>query len=217
MNPTLATNRVTREPEKTPMSVREVVKWGMRCIANVAASPFLVIHALKVPLLGKDRALEGSTQLLALWPGLSGQYVRRAFLAWTTNGCHPSATICFGTIFSKTNVRIDANVYIGPYCSFGDVHIERDVLLATAVHVTSGAHMHGIADLARPIREQPGEFVRVTIGQGCWIGNATVIMADIGRDTIIGAGAVVTKPIEALMIAGGVPAKVLRAREGVDR
>ena len=57
--------------------------------ANLAALPFLLLHVLKVPVLGKDRALEGSTQLLALFPGLCGQYVRRAFLAWTIAECHP--------------------------------------------------------------------------------------------------------------------------------
>jgi acetyltransferase-like isoleucine patch superfamily enzyme len=176
-------------------------------------APFLVLHALKVLLMGKDRALEGSTQMLALWPGISGQYVRRAFLAWTTQGCHPSATVCFGVIFSKTSVRIDECAYIGPYCSLGDVHVERDVLLATSVHVTSGARMHGTADLSKPIREQPGEFVKVVIGQGCWVGNGAVVMADLGRDTIVGAGAVVTKPVAPRMIVGGVPAKVLRSRE----
>lgn len=193
--------------------MRELAKLLARGLANVVAGPFLVQHALKVPLLGKDRALEGSTQLLALWPGLAGQYVRRAFLAWTTQGCHPSATVCFGTIFSKCSVFIGKNAYVGPYCSLGDAHVEQDVLLATGVHVTSGARMHGTADLTKPIREQPGEFVRVTIGQGCWVGSTAVIMADLGRDTIVGAGAVVTKPVDARMIVGGVPAKVIRSRE----
>src|SRR5262245_629215 len=99
------------------MAVRNVAKRAARIAANLAAIPFLLIHAVKVPILGKDRALEGSTQLLALLPGLTGQYIRRAFLAWTIAECHPLATICFGTILSKAATRIGANVYIGPYCS----------------------------------------------------------------------------------------------------
>ena len=31
------------------------------------------------------------------------------------------------------------------------------------------------------------------IGAGAWIGSAAVVMADVGRDTVVGAGAVVTK------------------------
>ena len=194
------------------MGPRAVAKWLARAAANLAALPFLVVHALKVPVLGKDRALEGSTQLLALFPGLCGQYVRRAFLAWTVAECHPSATICFGTILSKTATRIGEKAYVGPYCSLGSVTIERDVLVATGVHILSGGRMHGTADPSQPIREQAGEVVHVTMGAGCWIGAGAVVMADVGRDSIVGAGAVVTKAVPEKVIAAGVPAKVIRAR-----
>src|SRR5215213_1543282 len=152
------------------MSLRAAAKWMARGAANLAASPFLVVHALKVPVLGKDRALEGSSQLVALLPGLCGDYVRRAFLAWTIRQCDPTATISFGTILSKTATRIGPNAYVGPYCSLGSVTIERDVLIATGVHILSGARMHGTADPSQPIREQAGEVVHVTMGAGCWIG-----------------------------------------------
>jgi virginiamycin A acetyltransferase len=192
--------------------MRAIAKWMARMVANVAASPFLLIHALKVPILGKDRALEGSTQLLALLPGLSGDYIRRAFLAWTIAECHPSATISFGSIFSKTATRIGANVYIGPYCSLGSVTIERDVLIATGVHVLSGGRIHGTEDLTRPIREQTGEIAHVTLGAGCWIGAGAVVMADVGAKSIVGAGAVVRKPVAEAVVAAGVPASVIRLR-----
>jgi virginiamycin A acetyltransferase len=196
------------------MAPRALAKGVARALANVAALPFLLVHVLKVPVLGKDRALEGSTQLLALLPGLCGQYVRRAFLAWTIAECHPSATISFGTILSKTATRIGANAYVGPYCSLGMVTIERDVLVATGVHILSGARMHGTADIAQPIRDQSGEFSHVTIGAGSWIGAGAVVMADVGRDAVVGAGAVVTRPIPPAVIAAGVPAKVIRPRVG---
>jgi virginiamycin A acetyltransferase len=194
------------------MGSRGLAKWLARVAANAAATPFLAVHALKVPVVGNDRALEGSTQLVALLPGLSGEYVRRAFLAWTIAECHPTATVCFGTILSKTATRIGENVYVGPYCSLGSVTIERDALIATGVHILSGGRIHGTADPTRPIREQTGELVQVRMGAGCWIGAGAVVMADVGRDSIVGAGAVVTKPVADAVIAVGVPARTVRSR-----
>lgn len=194
------------------MSLRAAAKFVFRALATVAVSPALLVHALKVPLLGKDRALEGSTQLLALVPGLTGQYLRQSFLSWTIRHCHPSASVGFGTIFSKTDAWIGENVYIGPYCSIGDVRIEKDTLIATGAHILSGARMHGIADVTTPIRLQPGEFTRVVIGEDCWIGSGAVVMADVGPHSVVAAGAVVTKPVPEWVIAGGVPAKVIRSR-----
>ena len=139
--------------------------------------------------------------------------MRRAFLAWTIEHCHPTACICFGTVFSKAAARIDENAYIGGHCHIGMVHVQRDVLIASGVHVTSGARMHGTEDLSKPIKDQEGVSTRVTIGQGAWIGSLAVVMADVGRDSIVGAGAVVTRPVPERVVAAGVPAKVIRRRD----
>jgi acetyltransferase-like isoleucine patch superfamily enzyme len=126
--------------------------------------------------------------------------------------CALSAAIEFGTIFSSAAARIDERAYVGPRCHLGWVHLERDVLLAAGVHVPSGADTHGIARLDVPIREQAGTKRQVRIGQGSWIGSAAVVMADVGCDTIVGAGAVVTQALPDRVIAGGVPARVLKPR-----
>ena len=82
----------------------------------------------------------------------------------------------------------------------------------TGATLLSGGRMHGTLDPSRPIRDQEGEFVHITIGAGSWIGAGAIVMADIGRDSIIGAGAVVTRPIPASVVAAGVPARVLHSR-----
>jgi acetyltransferase-like isoleucine patch superfamily enzyme len=175
----------------------------------------LASYRLRAIVLGRDRAVAGSSQTLSLVPGLLGQYLRRAFFGCVLDRCHWSATIEFGVLLSKAEARIDENVYIGPRCHIGLVHIERDALLAAGVHVPSGAHTHGAASLDVPIGDQPGVVTRVCIGAGAWIGSAAVIMADVGRNTIVGAGAVVTKPVPDHVIAAGVPARVVRTRESV--
>jgi acetyltransferase-like isoleucine patch superfamily enzyme len=191
---------------------REFLKALARTAATFLALPWLFVYWLKVPFVGRDRALEGSSESLSLIPGLPGKYLRRAFLARVLAECHPTASIGFGTLFSKVGAQIGPRVYVGPRCHLGLVTLERDVLLAAGVHVTSGAQTHGYGDLSRPIRDQEGTPSMVRIGAGAWIGSAALVMADVGRDTIVGAGAVVTRPLPDEVIAAGVPARVLRSR-----
>jgi acetyltransferase-like isoleucine patch superfamily enzyme len=192
---------------------RETAKRVARAGALIAVLPALLSFRIRAGVLGPDRALEGSTQSLAILPGLFGQYLRRAFLSRVLAGCHGTATIEYGTIFSKIGARIDENAYIGPRCHLGLVHIKRDALLGAGVHVPSGPMSHGIDDLSRPIREQAGAPRPVQIGAGAWIGSWAVVMADVGRNTIVGAGAVVTRPLPDAVVAIGVPARVLRSRD----
>jgi acetyltransferase-like isoleucine patch superfamily enzyme len=189
------------------------VKTAARLLASVLVLPWLVSFWLRAPLLGRDRALHGSSEFLSLIPGMLGQYLRRAFLARVLAGCHPTASIGFGTLFSKAGASIGANVYIGPRCHIGLAAIEDDVLLAAGVHVTSGAQTHGFGDQSGPIREQEGTPQLVRIGSGAWIGSSAVVMADVGRETVVGAGAVVTKALPAWVVAAGVPARVIRQRK----
>jgi acetyltransferase-like isoleucine patch superfamily enzyme len=93
------------------------------------------------------------------------------------------------------------------------VHLERDVLIAAGVHIPSGSETHGTDDLSIPFRDQPGRQRLVRIGAGSWIGSAAVVMADVGRDSIVGAGSVVNRSIPDRVLAAGVPARVLRTRE----
>lgn len=174
--------------------------------------PSIASYQVRRVFLGSDRALMGSSQALSMVPGVAGQYIRTAFLRCVLAECAASATIEFGTIFSRTGARIGEQVYIGPMCHIGLVDIGPDTLIAAGVHIPSGPETHGIADTRIPIREQLGTPRVVRIGAGCWIGSAAVVMADVGASTVIAAGAVVTRPVPELVIAGGVPATVIRSR-----
>jgi len=192
--------------------VRETLKALARTAAALCVLPFLASYALRRLALGANAALEGSSQTLSLVPGLAGDYLRRAFLARVLARCASTATVQFGSIFSQAGARIDDRVYVGPRCHLGLVHLQRDVLLAAGVHVPSGGATHGIDDADVPIRDQPATRRLVTIGEGTWIGSAAIVMADVGRHCVIGAGSVVTQPIPDYAIAAGVPARVIRSR-----
>lgn len=118
----------------------------------------------------------------------------------------------FGTIFSQAGARLDANVYVWPRCHLGLVHLERDVLLAAGVHVPSGADTHGTDRVDVPIREQDGQRTRVVIGEDSWVGSAAIVLADVGRHSVVAAGSVVTKPVPDYVVAAGVPARVIKER-----
>jgi virginiamycin A acetyltransferase len=192
---------------------REIIKAAARATAAIAVTPALVSFSIRAALFGRDRALQGSTQMLSLVPGLAGQYVRRAFLSRAIASCAPNAVVEFGTTLSRAGARIDARAYVGPGCHLGLVHVERDALIAAGVHVPSGSRTHRIDDLSRPIRDQGNDETLVRIGAGSWIGEDAVVMADVGYDAIVGAGAVVTRPVPPRSIAAGVPARVIRMRD----
>lgn len=193
--------------------MREAIKRAVHAFAWLAVTPSVISFRIRARVMGADRALEGSTQAWALVPGLTGQYLRRAFLGRTLKSCARTALIEFGTLFSSASATIGEHAYIGPRCHLGWALIDDGVLLAAGVHVPSGGRTHGIDDLTIPIREQESIKVPVRIGAGSWIGSAAVVMADVGKDAVVAAGAVVTRPIPDRTIAGGVPARVIRHRE----
>jgi acetyltransferase-like isoleucine patch superfamily enzyme len=193
--------------------MREAIKATVHGLCWILVTPSVLSWHLRAAVMGPDRAIEGSTQAWALVPGILGQYLRRAFLARTLRSCARTATIEFGTIFSSAAASIGDRAYIGPRCHLGWAVIEDNALLAAGVHVPSGSKTHGIEDLTIAIRDQPTIKSAVRIGNGSWIGSAAIVMADVGRDAVIAAGAVVTRPIPDMTIAGGVPARVLRHRD----
>jgi len=195
-------------------SAREFAKAVARVAALAAAMPSIVSFALKSRILGPDRALEGSSQTLALLPGLPGRYIRQAFLARALAACHHTAVVEFGTVFSQAGARLEERVYVGPHCHLGLVHLGAYVMLAPGVHIPSGGHTHGGASGDGPMQLQPLERQLIRIGSGCWIGSGAVVMADVGDNTIVGAGSVVTRPLPANAVAAGVPARVVRQRGG---
>lgn len=192
--------------------LKAVLKMVARFTALVVICPWLVVFWLQARVISPNRAIQNVTQGIAFFPGLSGQYLRNAFLRQVLAKCDQSAVIEFGTTFSQVEAELAENVYIGPNCILGWARIGKDTLIGSAVQIPSGPNTHGIEDLHRPIREQPGNPQPVTIGENCWIGAGAIVMADVGRDTVVAAGAVVTKPLPTGVLAGGVPAKVIRAR-----
>ena len=196
--------------------MKTVLKLLADLLARLAVLPAVGLYWLEAVLVGKDRALRFWSELFSLAPGTPGAYLRRAFYRCVLDECGRDCWFGFGVLVHSAKARIGKNVYIGPYCSLGAVTLEDDVLLSTGVSVINGPRQHGLARLDVPIREQPGEWTPVRIGPDTWIGERAVVMADVGAHCVVGAGAVVTRPIPDGAVAVGVPARVIRYRNRAE-
>jgi acetyltransferase-like isoleucine patch superfamily enzyme len=175
--------------------------------------PFASAYWLSAWIFGAMRSFPGWSQLMSLLPGMPGVYLRRAFYRWVLPRCGQGSFISFGSIFSHPTVCIGTNTYVGAFCCMGDLTLEDDVLVGSHVSIMNGSRQHGIERLDLPVREQPGQWPRITIGQDTWIGDRAVVMTDVGAHCVIGAGAVVTRPVPDYAIVAGVPAKVVGWRK----
>lgn len=192
--------------------MKRAVKRLMFLIFALLALPITILYYLSILFLDKNESIAFFSQLLSLLPGKVGVYYRAGFYRFILNSCSKNAVISFGTLLSQQNTSISSGVYIGPQCNIGMCDIEKDVIIGSGVHIMSGAKQHNFEKTDEPIRDQGGAFVKVTIGENSWLGNCALIMADVGKNSIVAAGSVVTKPVPNNVIVAGNPAKVIKAR-----
>ena len=90
------------------------------------------------------------------------------------------------------------------------VIIEKNVLIADKVYISD--NLHGYEDVKLPIIKQPVvQNSTVIIGEGSWIGeNACILGANLGKNSVVGSNAVVTKDIPDYCVAVGIPAKIIK-------
>jgi len=192
---------------------KQSVKQLAEIIAAAAVVIPVVVYRVHARLAGVERAFPGWSQLLSLLPGLVGVYLRRAFYRMVLPTCGRDVCISFGTVFSHPTASIGNRVYLGVGCMIGDVTLEDDALVGSHVSIINGRRQHGIERLDIPVREQPGEYPRVVIGEDSWIGDRAIVTADLGKHCVVGAGSVVTKAVPDFAIVVGNPARIKGFRE----
>jgi acetyltransferase-like isoleucine patch superfamily enzyme len=107
------------------------------------------------------------------------------------------------------NTKIGKNVFINFDCIFldlGGITIEDNVMLAPKVSLLSEGHPISAND------RQTLTTGKIYIKKNAWIGaNATILPGvTIGENSIVAAGAVVSKDVPDNTIVGGVPAKFIK-------
>ena len=92
---------------------------------------------------------------------------------------------------------------VAPITIGDDVQIGTNVQLLTPTHPLEPEPRRAKWEAAEPI----------TIGDNVWLGGGVIVCpgVEIGADTVVGAGAVVTRDLPAGVLALGVPARVVRS------
>jgi len=112
------------------------------------------------------------------------------------------------------NIYIGDHVYLNVLCTILDcneVHIGHHVMIGPAVQIYTAAHL-----LQAETRIQGWEVAKaIVIEDNAWLGGGAIILPGvrIGRNAVVGAGAVVSRSVSANTVVAGNPARVIREIE----
>jgi acetyltransferase-like isoleucine patch superfamily enzyme len=114
----------------------------------------------------------------------------------------------FYTDFGE-NIHIGKNVFVNHACTFmdrGGITLEDEVLIGPKVNLITTNHPINPSERRATISNP------IVIKKRAWIGAAATIMpgVTIGENSVVAAGAVVTRDVPANSIVGGVPAKLIK-------
>ena len=166
-------------------------------------------------MLGLAQRLNGSARFEAesvgeMLKGIWGRFLQSIAMSFL-----PIPSAVRVALQRARGVKIGKNVFLGPGCWLDNTRPDLVVLedeISLAGRVTVLAH----SDPTTPLREILGPdsrvFKKVTVKRGAWVTvNCTLLPGvTIGENSIIAAGSVVTKDVPPNVIAGGMPAKVIR-------
>jgi acetyltransferase-like isoleucine patch superfamily enzyme len=128
----------------------------------------------------------------------------------------------YGNTFVETGmggrVSIGEGTHIQPGCHIhaflSEISIGKKVEIAPgcAFYCYDHGMVPGVPIMEQPLSSRGGIFV----GDGAWLGHGVTVLQGvaIGPGAVVAAGSVVIRDIPANAIAGGVPARILKFRDG---
>lgn len=166
-------------------------------------------------------------RLLRIWPDIADWPVLIASLAGTPlvlrrwilkrRGHRLAADVRIhaGTIVHGSRLTIGRDTFINRDCV---IQADAPVTIGEEVHLGPGVRITTISHEIGPSHRRAGDRYTksVMIGAGAWIGAGSQILpgVSVGAGAIVAAGSVVTTDVPANTVAGGVPARTIRALGG---
>lgn len=107
-------------------------------------------------------------------------------------------------------IRVGRNVFVNQNCTFydlGGLDIADDVMIGPNVNIITTSHSLDPSERRAVTIGKP-----IVIGRNVWIAAAATIIGGvtIGENSVVAAGAVVTRDVPANTLVGGNPARVIR-------
>jgi maltose O-acetyltransferase len=109
------------------------------------------------------------------------------------------------------NIRLGRRSFVnygGVFLDVNPIEIGDEVLIATNVQLLTAKHpLDAVSRRAWSESASP-----ISIADGVWIGGGAIVLpgVKIGENAVVGAGAVVTRDVEAGTVVAGNPARVIR-------
>ena len=116
-------------------------------------------------------------------------------------------------IGNRVIIRPGSNLSADP--DGAGIIIEDDVLMGPCVYISAANHnFHSVESSI--IDQGYSPSTPVILRRGCWIGANAIILpgVEIGENSVVGAGSVVTRPVPPRVVAAGNPARVIRSIDG---
>lgn len=150
-------------------------------------------------------------QAFALVPGLPGSYIRKCYYFTTLRRCSLDCEIGFLTFIHDRRTQIGRRAYVGTAVGIGWANLGDGCLIASRASILSGRSQHELAPDGRLTPFDRNAAQQIRIGNDTWIGEGAIIMADVERHCIVGAGSIVTKPVACGSVVAGNPARLIRS------